>query len=119
LSFGDHFVEYGIPLLCHSRPVNIKVWSDWLPLILDHFDIPISLKVVPKMVIMEVGGPNIRILIPLNHGMILLPHEIGGLARMATVHSSEGVQEVGLEQRDHFLDGITRFFFFLLSSRLT
>jgi hypothetical protein len=77
LSFGDHFVEYGIPLLYHSRPVNIEVWRDWLLSILDHFDISISLKIVPKAVIMEVGSPNIRILIPLNHGMPFLMKSVG------------------------------------------
>jgi hypothetical protein len=65
---------------------------------------------------MEVGDPNIRILIPLNHGIILLPCEICGPLRMTMIHSSEDVQIVGLERRDHFLDGITRIIFFMLCS---
>jgi hypothetical protein len=40
--------------LYHSKLVNIEVWRNWLLSILDHLDIPIGLKIVPKIVIMDV-----------------------------------------------------------------
>jgi hypothetical protein len=88
------------------------VRSDWQLPILDHLDVPIGLKVVPKPVIKQFECSHIRIIIPLNHGMILLLSEVCGHARMAAIHTSKSVEVVGLEQMNHFLDNITRFFFF-------
>jgi hypothetical protein len=57
--------------------------------------------------IMQVRRPYIRIIIPLNHGMILLSCEICGPMRMAAIHSYESVHVVGLERMNQLLDSIT------------
>jgi hypothetical protein len=56
---------------------------------------------------MQVERPHIQIIIPLNHGMIFLPSEVRGPARMVAIHSFESVHVVGPERMNHFLDHIT------------
>jgi hypothetical protein len=89
--------------------------GDWVSSVLDHFGVPIYLEIVPESVIMQVGCPNIRINIPLNHRMILLLGEVCGPARVTTIHSSVGVQEVQLEKWNHLLNDITWFLFSVLT----
>jgi hypothetical protein len=106
MGFGNDSVEHGVPLVLHGLPVHIDVWSDCLLSFLDHFDVPVYLEVVPESVIMQVGCPNIRVIIPLNHGMVLLLCVIHGPMRLTVIHSPKGVQVVWLERWNHFLNGV-------------
>jgi hypothetical protein len=108
-------VEHGVLFVLHVVPVHIDLWSDWIFSFLDHFDVLICMEIVPKSVIMQVRCPNIRIIIPLNHGMILLLGEVCGPTRVTMIHSPEGVQVVRFERWNHLLNGITWFLVSMLT----
>jgi hypothetical protein len=52
VSLGDYFVEQWITLVLHIGPINVELWGNRILLFLDNCEIPISLEVVPKIVIM-------------------------------------------------------------------
>jgi hypothetical protein len=53
--------------------------------ILDDCEVPISLKVVSKPVIVKLSGPIIRIFMLINHLMIFSPYEVCRYVRVTTI----------------------------------
>jgi hypothetical protein len=52
VSLGDYLVEHWITLVLHIGPINVEPWGNRIPSFLDNCEIPISLEIVTKMVIM-------------------------------------------------------------------
>jgi hypothetical protein len=52
VSLGNDLVEHWITLVLHIGPINIELWGNRILPFLDHGEIPISLEIVPEMVIM-------------------------------------------------------------------
>jgi hypothetical protein len=84
-------MEHRVTLVLHVDPINIELGGDGVFPILDNNAVPISLEVVPKLVIMKVSGPIIRIFISIDHGLIFSSCEVYRSARMSTIHSPKGV----------------------------
>jgi hypothetical protein len=55
VSLGNDLVEYWITLVLHIGPINIELWGNRILPFLDHCEIPISLEIVSKTVIMHLG----------------------------------------------------------------
>jgi hypothetical protein len=84
-------MEHGITLLWHVGPIHKKLLNDGILLVLNHCEVPICLKIIPKPVIIKVGGPLIGVFMSIDHRLILSPCEICRPARVMTIHSSKGV----------------------------
>jgi hypothetical protein len=86
LSFVDDYVEHYITLLLHIGPINIELRSDRILLILDDGEVPICLNVAPKPMIMQFGGPLIKVVIPIDHGLVFSSCIICSPSRVMTIH---------------------------------
>jgi hypothetical protein len=65
--FGSAAIERMITFLLHIGPVNVQLWTDGIFPILDAGEVPISLEVSPKPMVMKLSGPLIGIFIPVYH----------------------------------------------------
>jgi hypothetical protein len=108
VSLGDYFIEHWIMLVLHIGPINVELWGNKILLFLDNYEIPITLEVVPEMVIMQLGGPIKWILITADHGLIFSQSEVHRPTGMAMIHSSKGVIKARLEWALNFLNLISR-----------
>jgi hypothetical protein len=59
--------------------------------VLNHCEVPISLEVILKPVIVKLGGPLIGVFMSIDHGLIFSPCEVRRSARVMMIHSSKGV----------------------------
>jgi hypothetical protein len=84
-------MEHGITLLWHVGPIHKKLLNDGILPVLNHCEVPICLKIIPKPVIIKVGGPLIGVFMSIDHRLILSPCEICRPTRVMTIHSSKGV----------------------------
>jgi hypothetical protein len=75
VSLGNDLVEYWIMLVLHIGPINIELWGNRILSLLDHCEIPISLEIVPEMVIMQLDSPIKWILITV-HRELIFPHKV-------------------------------------------
>jgi hypothetical protein len=91
LSFGDNSMEHGITLLLHVGPVYKKLLSDGILPVLDHGEVPISLEIVPKPVIVKVGGPLIGVFMSVDLGLIFSTCEVRRSVRVMMIPSLNGV----------------------------
>jgi hypothetical protein len=91
LRHGHNSMEHGITLLLHVGPIHKKLLSDGILSVLNHYEVPIYLEIIPKSVIMKVGGPLIGVFMSIDHRLILSPCAICRLARVTKIHSSKGV----------------------------
>jgi hypothetical protein len=94
-------------LVLHIGPINVELWGNRILPFLDNCEIPISLGVVLEMVIMQLGGLIKWILITADHGLIFSQSEVRRPARMAMIHSSQGVFKARLESVLNFLNFIS------------
>jgi hypothetical protein len=65
-------MEHGITLLLLVGPILS---------VLNHCEVPICLEIIPKPMIMKVGGPLIGIFMSIDYRLILSPCEIRRLVR--------------------------------------
>jgi hypothetical protein len=70
-------------------------------------EIPISLEIVLESVIIQLGSPIKWILITVYHGLIFPQSEVHRHARMAMIHSSQGVSKAKLEWVLNYLNFIS------------
>jgi hypothetical protein len=54
---GNDLVEHWITLVRHIGPINIELWGNRILPFPDHCEIPISLEIIPEMVIMQLSSP--------------------------------------------------------------
>jgi hypothetical protein len=54
LRLGDNLLKHGISLPLHVGPVHIELLSYWVPPVLDYYEVPICMEIIPKPVIMKV-----------------------------------------------------------------
>jgi hypothetical protein len=66
-------MEHGITLLLHVGPIHKKLLSDGILSVLNHCEVPISFEVIPKPVIVKLGGPLIGVFMSVDHGLIFSP----------------------------------------------
>jgi hypothetical protein len=81
--------------------------SDGILPVLDHGEVPIGLKVIPKPVIVKLGGPLIGVFMSVDHGLIFLFCEFCRSARVMTIHSSKGVLIIILKWTLNLLNYVT------------
>jgi hypothetical protein len=76
LRLGDNSLKHWISLLLHIGPIHIQLLSYWILSVLDHCEVPICLEIIPKPVIVKVGGQIIGVFMSIDHRLILSPCEI-------------------------------------------
>jgi hypothetical protein len=54
-------------LLLHVGPIHKNVLSDGILLVLNHYEVPIGLEVIPKLVIVKLGGLLIGVFMSVDH----------------------------------------------------
>jgi hypothetical protein len=108
-----------ISLLLHIGPIHIQLLSYWILLILDHCEVPICLEIIPKLMIMKLGGPLIGVIMSIDHRLILSPCEICRPVRVTTIHSSKGVLIISPKWMLNLLNYVTSSCFSCLMDILT
>jgi hypothetical protein len=100
-------------------PIHIQLLSYWILSILDHCEVPICLEIIPKHVIVKLGGPLMGVFMSINHWLILSPCEICRPARVTTIHSSKGVLIISSKWTLNLLNYVTSSWFSCLTNSLT
>jgi hypothetical protein len=108
LILGDNFLKHGISLVLHIGPIHIQLLSYWILPVLDHCEVPICLEVIPKPVIVKLGGPFIGVFMSVDHGLIFSPCEVRRSARVMTIHSSKGVLIISSKSTLNLLNYVNR-----------
>jgi hypothetical protein len=119
LRLGHNSMEHGITLLLHVGPNHKKFLGDGILSVLNHCEVPIGLKVIPKPMTVKLGGPLIGVFMSINHGLIFTPCEVCRSARVTTIHSSKGVLIVCPKWTLNLLNYVTSSFFSCLTGSLT
>jgi hypothetical protein len=83
-------------LILHVGPIHTKLLSDGIILVLKHCKVPISLEVIPKHMIVKLGGSLIGVFMSVDHGLIFSPCDVRRSARVTTIHSFRGVLIISL-----------------------
>jgi hypothetical protein len=97
-------LKHGISLLLHIGPIHIQLLSYWILLVLDYCEVPICMEIIPKPVIVKVGGPLVGVFMSIDHRLILSPCEIRRPARVTTIHSPQSVLIIYPEWTFNFLN---------------
>jgi hypothetical protein len=84
-------MEHRIMLLLHLGPIHKKLLSDGILSVLNHCEVPIGLEVIPKSMIVKLGGPLIGVFMSIDHGFIFPLCEVHRFPRVTAFHSSKGV----------------------------
>jgi hypothetical protein len=111
LRLCDNSLKHRISLLLHIGPIHKRLLSDGILLVLNHCEVPIFLEIIPKHVIMKVGGPLIGVFMSIDHRLILSPCEIYRPVRVTTIHSSKGVLIINPKWMLNLLNYVTSSYF--------
>jgi hypothetical protein len=105
-------------LLLHVGPIHKNVLSDGILLVLNHCEVPIGLKVIPKLVIVKLGGLLIGVFMSVDHGLIFFPCEVLRSVRVMMIHSSKGVLIISPKWTLNLLNYVTGSYFSRISDSL-
>jgi hypothetical protein len=118
LTLGHNSMEHGITLLLHVGPIRKKLLSAGILPVLNHCEVLICLEIIPKHMIMKVGGPLTRVFMSIDHKLILSPCEICMPARVTMIHSSKGVLIISPKWTLNLLNYVTSSCFSYISDSL-
>jgi hypothetical protein len=104
-------MEHGITLLLHVGPIHKKMLSDGILPVLNHCEVPIGLEIIPKPVIVKLGGPLIGVFMSIDHGLIFSLCEVHRSVRVMTIHSSKGVLIISPKWTLNLLNYVTSSYF--------
>jgi hypothetical protein len=108
-----------ISLLLHIGAIHIQLLSYWILPVLDHYEVPICLEIIPKPVIVKLDGPLIGVFMSIDHRLILSPCEIHEHVRVMIIHSSKGVLKISPKWTLNLLNYVISYCFSRLTNSLT